>query len=75
MLPYGTLQFISPHFILSYHLCFGPHGIISRYAFTMKQTTNNDFRKRAKYTKINLNNQGIFENFFKFLFVLEQSLK
>ena len=42
-----TLQFIVPHFILSYDLSFGPHIIISRYALTITQTTKTDFQKSA----------------------------
>ena len=46
--------------MLSYDLCFEPHVKISRYALTTKQTTKNDFRKKTKYAKNNLNDQAIF---------------
>ena len=75
MLPYGRGLIYYPHSFLSYHLCFEPHVIISRYALTIKQTTKDDFQKRISYTNIILNDQAIFEIFFKFLLVLETKLE
>ena len=63
-----TLKFIALHSILSYDLRFSPQGIISRYALTIKQTTKIDFRKRTRYTKINLNDQATFQNIFQIFF-------
>ena len=67
MLPCGH----SPIYCLpvhSYDLCFEPHIIMSRYAFTIKQTTKNDCRKITRYKKINVNDRAIFCQFFQMSF-------
>ena len=55
-----TFQFITP---------------VSHYALTTKQTATNDFRKKNRYTKINLNDQAIFRKFLQIFFVLETKLE
>ena len=62
------LQSIAPHSILSNDLCFGPHDII-------KQTTKNDFQKKIDNQKLIWMIKPFFENFLKFVFMLETKLE